>query len=53
MGDDIPVHYMIVYIEKELAAKFSADGIINFYDLLDSCGAKFKLIDMKLSCCQT
>jgi hypothetical protein len=37
---------MIVYIEKEIAERFIPDEIIDLYDFLDSCRAKFKLIEM-------
>ena len=45
LGDDFLRHCTIVYIEKEIAAKFSSDDIIEIFDT----GARksdFKLIDM-------
>jgi hypothetical protein len=38
--------YLVVYIEKELAATISSDDIIDSYDLASSQKAKFKLINM-------
>jgi hypothetical protein len=35
---------MIVYIEKEIAERFTSDDIIDQYDFLGSCRTKFKLI---------
>ena len=46
MGDDFLRAYMVVYIEKELAAKISIHDIINSYDLAGPRRAKFKLIEM-------
>jgi hypothetical protein len=46
MGDDFLRDYMIVYIEKEIAERFTADNIIDLYDFLGSCRTKFKLIEM-------
>jgi hAT family C-terminal dimerisation region len=36
MGDDFLRDYMIVYIEKEIAERFTSDDIIDLYDFLDS-----------------
>ena len=46
MGDDFLRSYMIIYIEKELAAKITSEDIINSYDLVGSRRGKFKLIEM-------
>jgi hAT family C-terminal dimerisation region len=46
MGDGFLRDYMVVYIEKEIAEKFTSDEIINMYDLLGSRRAKLKLIEM-------
>jgi hypothetical protein len=46
MGDDFLGDYMVIYFEKEIAEKFTSDEIINMYDLLGSCRAKLKLIEM-------
>ncbi|KAJ3697747.1 hypothetical protein LUZ61_001452 [Rhynchospora tenuis] len=43
MGDGYFRDYMIVYIEKEIAKKFTSDEIIDLYDLLGSRRAKLKL----------
>ncbi|KAJ1700789.1 hypothetical protein LUZ63_000568 [Rhynchospora breviuscula] len=45
MGDDYLRDYMIVYIEKEIAMKFTSDEIIDLYDLLGRRRAKLKLIE--------
>ena len=34
MGDDFLRHCMIIYIEKDIASKFSSDEIIDIFDLL-------------------
>lgn len=44
-GDDFLRHCTIVYIEKELAAKFSSKKIIDIFDT-GARKADFKLIDM-------
>lgn len=46
MGDGFLRDYMVVYIEKEIAAKFTSNEIIDMYDLLGSRRAKLKLIEM-------
>ena len=46
MGDDFLRSYMIIYIEKELAAKITSEDIINSYDLVGSRRGKLKLIEM-------
>ena len=46
MGDGFLRSYMIVYIEKELAAKISSNDIIKSYDLVGNRRAKFKLVEM-------
>lgn len=46
MGDDYLRSYMIIYIEKELAAKISSLQIIKAYDLAGPRRGKFKLIEM-------
>ena len=45
MGDDFLFHCTLVYIEKELAAKFSSEEIIDIFDT-GACKAEFKLIEM-------
>ncbi|KAJ1260073.1 hypothetical protein BS78_10G203900 [Paspalum vaginatum] len=47
MGDDFLRYYMIVYIEKELVGKISADDVIKSFVLLGSRRAKFKITEMK------
>ena len=46
MGDDFLRHCMIIYIEKDIASKFSFDEIIDIFDLLGCRKANFKLIEM-------
>ena len=46
IGDAFLRDYLVVYIEKELAATISSDDIIDSYDLASSRKAKFKLINM-------
>ncbi|KAM3214800.1 hypothetical protein ACQJBY_067016 [Aegilops geniculata] len=45
MGDDFLCHCTLVYIEKELAAKFSSEEIIHIFDT-GARKAEFKLIEM-------
>uniref|UniRef100_A0A8I6WNR4 HAT C-terminal dimerisation domain-containing protein n=1 Tax=Hordeum vulgare subsp. vulgare TaxID=112509 RepID=A0A8I6WNR4_HORVV len=45
MGDDFLCHCTLVYIEKELAAKFSPEEIIDIFDN-GARKAEFKLVDM-------
>jgi hAT family C-terminal dimerisation region len=46
MRDDFLRYYMVVYIEKKIAEKFTSNEIINMYDLLDSSRIKLKLREM-------
>jgi hAT family C-terminal dimerisation region len=46
MGDDFLRDYMVVYIEKEIAEKFTSDEIINTFDLLGSRRSKLRLVEM-------
>ena len=32
MGDDFLRHYLVIYIGKEIAAKFNVDEIIDLFD---------------------
>ena len=45
MGDDFLFHCTLVYIEKELAAKFSSEEIIDIFDT-GARKAEFKLIEV-------
>jgi hypothetical protein len=45
LGDDFLRHRLIVYIEREIAEKFSVEKIIETFDLCARKG-EFKLIDM-------
>jgi hypothetical protein len=46
MGDGFLRDYMVVYIEKEIAEKFTSDEIINTFDLLGSRRSKLKLVEI-------
>lgn len=46
MGDDYLRHYIIVYIEKELAGKISSNDVIETFDLAGSRRSKFKITEM-------
>ena len=46
MGDDYLRSYMIIYVEKELAAKISSLDILKAFDLGGPCRGNFKLIEM-------
>ena len=46
MGDGFMRDYLVVYIEKELAARISSDEIINSFDQASNRKAKLKLIEM-------
>jgi hypothetical protein len=46
MRDGYFVYYLVVYIERELAAMISSDDIIKAYDLANTCRAKFKITEM-------
>jgi hypothetical protein len=46
MGDVYLRDYLVVYIERDLAATISSDDIIKTYDLANTCRAKFKLYEM-------
>ena len=46
IGDEFLRDYMVVYIEKDIAARFSFEEIINMYDLLGSRRVKLKLTEM-------
>jgi hypothetical protein len=46
MGDAYLRDYLVVYIERELAAMICSDGIIKAYDLANTRRAKFKITEM-------
>ena len=46
MGDAYLRDYLVVYIERELAAMISSDNIIKAYDLANTRRAKFKITEM-------
>jgi hypothetical protein len=46
MGDAYLRDYLVVYIERELAAMISSDNIIKAYDLPNTCRAKSKITEM-------
>jgi hypothetical protein len=46
MGDAYLRDYLVVYIERELAAMISFDDIIKAYDLANTRRAKFKITEM-------
>jgi hypothetical protein len=47
MGDAyLRIIYLVVYIERELAAMISSDDIIKTYDLANTRRAKFKITEM-------
>jgi hAT family C-terminal dimerisation region len=46
MGDGFLRDYMVVYIEKEIAEKFTSDEIINTFNLLGSRRSKLRLVAM-------
>jgi hypothetical protein len=46
MRDDFLRSYMIIYIEKELAAKISSHDIIEVFNLVNPRKGKLKLIGM-------
>jgi hypothetical protein len=45
MSDGFLRDYMMVYVEKEIAEKFTSDEIIDTFDLLESYKYKFKLVE--------
>jgi hypothetical protein len=46
MGDTYLRDYLVVYIERELAAMICSDDIIKAYDLANTRRSKFKITDM-------
>jgi hypothetical protein len=46
MGDAYLWDYLVVYIERELAAIICSDDIIKAYDLANTRRAKFKITEM-------
>jgi hypothetical protein len=46
MGDAYLQDYLVVYIERELAAMICSDDIIKAYDLANTRRAKFKITEM-------
>jgi hypothetical protein len=46
MGDAYLRDYLVVYIERELAAMICSDDIIKIYDLANTRRAKFKITEM-------
>jgi hypothetical protein len=46
MGDVYLRDYLVVYIERELAAMICSDDIIKAYDLANTRRAKFKITEM-------
>jgi hypothetical protein len=46
MGDAYLRDYLVVYIERELAAMICSDDIIKAYDLANTRRAKFKITEM-------
>ena len=46
MGDTYLRDYLVVYIERELAAMICSDDIIKAYDLANTRRAKFKITEM-------
>jgi hypothetical protein len=46
MGDAYLRDYLVVYIERELAAMICSDDIIKVYDLANTRRAKFKITEM-------
>jgi hypothetical protein len=46
MGDTYLRDYLVVYIERELAAMISSNDITKAYDLANTRRAKFKITEM-------
>jgi hypothetical protein len=46
MGDAYLRDYLVIYIERGLAAMISSDDIIKVYDLANTHRAKFKITKM-------